>query len=901
MLATFIPPLDLGNAFLKLNELLRTSSEYDLTLHLPHGGVKLDVVPGTNEVGLLIPIEVRLSSGASGHVCVCANTDGVGTLPENGCQTVCEELNGSFPVGSCSLVGMVVSVTKVPLWIALIPKHPLPPYRLPWTDNFSPGLPGLHQDEMFEVQVLIPHTMTAGVDVVVDAQVADCNVAAEIACGISTVTVDTCSNRVANDVAKKIAQKVGTPFSEQLQQQVGPLLSYHGAGFYPVAPLAPCDLLDDECSALVETDYLPASMTYQVYSWFMSPFQGMGPNGDGFVRITGITSDSTEKALTFEYDMDDPERDGVGLGRDNCPYAYNPGQENCNLDAELELGLTPLGDACDPTPCSNAESDSEKLVASFAPPQCRGNLGGLTAIGNEPCRITVDTKIRWQGLVAGPDSGTRGETKLAHCVCPDAHGTAEERVGNCQGTAADPRCVIADARAFPDGSATTPSWWGAITTTYPLTSGGLGVGWLQGTSTDVSYATTYQEEGAPVRSTSWRFGKDLSTFNVNLQSLGLTAPLDVEGLKVIASQLDGMGWAATRSFGGASLEGQPADLANNYFAQDLNPNADWGDLFVPPPLLYPACFVGDCNVLPEWPPMYSFPDPREARVIREGVVQRLAVIDQGLGRFLTQLGQSLELVVPSESPATLAVAGVALRGVALDVATQAVAGTLVRGRDGMERGTAPPVFAGPGRNARAFSALRGELYSVGWSEELGSQVLTTLEVLSGRVSQRPLRGIDASGRELALAYRLKDDSLYLIDELGSAEGASLRLLRISALGDAQELGRAPRGALGERLFLSPNPESQLVLSSSGSRGKSHSEYLLLDVRGPSARVVGWQRDAEPGSLSRAPGTQSRMAYAVVREQAAKGRARARYTTGYLERSAFAAPSPELAALFQEAP
>ncbi|MCL2825062.1 MAG: hypothetical protein FWD57_13820 [Polyangiaceae bacterium] len=40
---------------------------------------------------------------------------------------------------------------------------------------------------------------------------------------------------------------------------------------------------------------------------------------------------------------------------DNCPAHYNPGQENCNSDAERAVKATVMGNPCDPVPCANGE------------------------------------------------------------------------------------------------------------------------------------------------------------------------------------------------------------------------------------------------------------------------------------------------------------------------------------------------------------------------------------------------------------------------------------------------------------------------------------------------------------------------------------------------------------------
>jgi hypothetical protein len=68
---------------------------------------------------------------------------------------------------------------------------------------------------------------------------------------------------------------------------------------------------------------------------------------------------------------------------DNCPFAYNPNQENCNLLAEQAVngrtgkanvpGQTILGDMCDPVPCPQGDADTS---TGRTTPQCCPNPGG---------------------------------------------------------------------------------------------------------------------------------------------------------------------------------------------------------------------------------------------------------------------------------------------------------------------------------------------------------------------------------------------------------------------------------------------------------------------------------------------------------------------------------------------
>jgi hypothetical protein len=75
----------------------------------------------------------------------------------------------------------------------------------------------------------------------------------------------------------------------------------------------------------------------------------------------------------------DTDGDGVPDIGDNCPQVWNPGQENCNLAAEMtpnQAGGQPatiLGDVCDPVPCPNFQVIGSTQNLNCEPnPSCQG-------------------------------------------------------------------------------------------------------------------------------------------------------------------------------------------------------------------------------------------------------------------------------------------------------------------------------------------------------------------------------------------------------------------------------------------------------------------------------------------------------------------------------------------------
>lgn len=79
---------------------------------------------------------------------------------------------------------------------------------------------------------------------------------------------------------------------------------------------------------------------------------------------------------------DFPDADGDGrhdVCDDNCPEIPNPGQINCNLEAEELLGGGARGDACDYTPC--ADFRMREMREALRPGSWLVSMSGLTGLG----------------------------------------------------------------------------------------------------------------------------------------------------------------------------------------------------------------------------------------------------------------------------------------------------------------------------------------------------------------------------------------------------------------------------------------------------------------------------------------------------------------------------------------
>lgn len=650
---------------------------------------------------------------------------------------------------------------------------------------------------------------------------------------------------------------------------------------------------------------------------------------------------------------------------DNCVGTPNPDQANCNLEAERELELDALGDACDPDPCAFTSAEADRLGASFGTDAC-----GTTPLALA-CPVTVDTKIRWQGIVSAPEAG-QGDTKFAHCACDLPHETAEERDMFCKRDAlSNSRCSVGDAAAFPDPALNptqSPSDWREITTTT-----GPAVFGPAPFEQNATYSGEYSLGGGPVREATWRFDLDLLAFGAPQPSGVVDSATQLEAT---AAVIDGVGWAHTPRVGSRTLANEPlsgvpnathADLANHYFPQDLNPRPNYDVAGIP------IIDIDKLSRLPErvcarcprpfaGPWLYNV-DPVGPVQIAGGRGFELAgEVSAELFSVFSGLGSATELVIAAEPVAAMQSRGIALRAVGIDRVSGEVSATLVQTPLGLDvAAETPSALCGPGEillscegalrcglacdgvignstsspeeddtcrlatdpggeltdedlcfadcligtiacaaggcatpcdgtvecadpadegpqvcgqagsSVRALSGTNRELFVFGVRD--GEESLTSLGFDDGgnvvHMASAPLLGVDNSGTELAITYRIHDDAVYMLDELRNGHRRFLRLLRVrrdQPTPVAEELLRVPRLGLFTHLFLTATPDGLLTLAASRSGLFPATTYLLLEPLDDGVRVREWYRDR--AALAQAPDTRHRgvISVATLRRQ-----------------------------------
>jgi hypothetical protein len=180
-------------------------------------------------------------------------------------------------------------------------------------------------------------------------------------------------------------------------------------------------------------------------------------------------------------------------------------------------------------------------------------------------------------------------------------------------------------------------------------------------------------------------------------------------------------------------------------------------------------------------------------VMNDRITPREDLVGQPVTAVLADVGDTLDLITPSEPRPVLDMRGISLHAVAVDRGTSTPTTKLLLTHDGLlavPLGGIRAVEVG-GAKAQAVSAgalqdlvwalsgTNAELYAVGRPGAGQPVQMRVFEVGTGAARDVLLTGEPTNGRPLALTYRVEDDSLYLLDEVRVGPRRFLRLLHVS--------------------------------------------------------------------------------------------------------------------------
>lgn len=541
-------------------------------------------------------------------------------------------------------------------------------------------------------------------------------------------------------------------------------------------------------------------------------------------------------------DADDDGVDDTCVGRDNCLGVRNPGQENCNLDAERALGLPEAGDACDPTPCGETSLE----------------------LGTTPGPTTVSSYVRLNDVRVDARATVSIEGRTGFRFCPCAMASGDDLESRIACGVPDFGCSVADSGDYLGVEQATG--WRSATTRFATEGGGVPLA-IVGTGARAEGIARYRAPApGPLAfetdlRAQWRMREDdeprwVMDF-LGEQPSGLTRP--------------GVLWTHTPGTRTVTFSEEQANPASHYWSGVVAPDAFSLRLsrlrFLRLPPFPRACWV--CQG--------AFPLPFLARDTSLATGSPLVVALPAGAISATPFFQGAppELtsgvwVAAAEPPERLAPTG--LRMVAIDPLTarvsaaveEGVGGTFVsRGACDPQYGVCPPpdgpngpvggsgdvvpVEALPAAyDLAALGAVDDARFVLSATEHtlftLAGGAVTQLDLNTG--TQRTLPLPRPLGEVLAATYSAADGAIVAVEAavVGRLRIPVRRLVSIDATSGAVEtLGEWPRlpGALAATRFaLTAANDGTVWLVTSRERGAHLVAWLDLHARDARGRDVG---------------------------------------------------------------
>lgn len=331
--------------------------------------------------GLWFPIEIDLGGLTETFDCDCAGVWASGSpsegsenpLPNNECDKLCIEYNeylgipkwtpATANVDWCDGFEARVKLNRLRALVGLVPEMSDPPNEhVGWPQQLFPGAKDFHLADMPNVRLVVAGTARSLASEEwddVDADTShDVAVGVDITCGpVSQVAVDIAgAEQIASEeAAKKLRRKLQRSINTALEEQLRPLFE-HAPG--TAAPPALCASLPT-CAADINNlkSMLGASMTYQKWNWFASPFGPYKypapttpgwPVLQGWLPVTGISYEMGSMSTNGVPIQLTTDLEGVPLPSfDAIVFSFDPDMDNDGIPTPVDSLPTCANDSGD--------------------------------------------------------------------------------------------------------------------------------------------------------------------------------------------------------------------------------------------------------------------------------------------------------------------------------------------------------------------------------------------------------------------------------------------------------------------------------------------------------------------------------------------------------------------------